>query len=932
MNPERKHSILWDNTRIGIAYFILGFLALLIPFSGVNVSPFWPASGLAISATLLLGFRVLPGIFIATFCISIFLAHTPWLPSLGISVGNTLEAAIAAFFLKKVMPIHFSLRRNRDLVYFFAFAGVVGPAISAIIGVSSLTTSGIIPRDLFFHSLFVWWLGNLNGGILVGSWILIRKQTFYWTPLKRFEAFSLILLLAITMLGLFYWNRNTHHYHNQIVFLAPFLIWTALRFDLRGTIEICIYTIILCLVGGHFFTDLDPKTYYHFLIETQGFVGVFSAATLILSSTTWQLRRSEESWRQSREMLQQVMDTIPQYIFWKDRHSILLGCNRNFARLKGAATPEELIGKSPHELNPNPQDADRYLKHDHQVIETEVGIFHHIESQDLQDGTIAWLDTTKVPLRDKNGAVVGILGCMHDISEHKRLSDALQTSEAQYRFVVDSIKEVIFQTDLKGRLTFLNAAWKTNSECSIQESLGKHLADFFAAEDRPAIYQQMDSILLQKNSRSHGEFRFQSPDGKLRNFEVGISPIRDQDQKIIGLAGTLVDTTEKQFLEEEQAKAARLESIGVLAGGIAHDFNNILTAITGNLSLARLEVESNSPLEPLLSNAEAACQKAREIARQLLTFAKGGEPIKKMVDLKKLVTDTTNFSLHGSNIMPTIEIAPGLWPVKADEGQIAQVINNLLINAAQAMPQGGALHLKLTNLRELGFSDFHSDKTPFVRLSIQDQGVGIPRDQIEKIFDPYFTTKKTGTGLGLATSYSIVKRHGGHILVTSEIGKGTLFEIFLPASPQSKPEEKKTVTLSPLKAERILSMDDDPAIRKISEKIFTKLGYSIDLAPDGATALEYYRKALESEQPYRYVLLDLTIPGGMGGLETLENLKQMDPKVCAIVVSGYSTDPVMSDCKKFGFTDAMPKPFNVNDIHALFERLTHRASNPTESV
>jgi CheY-like chemotaxis protein len=382
----------------------------------------------------------------------------------------------------------------------------------------------------------------------------------------------------------------------------------------------------------------------------------------------------------------------------------------------------------------------------------------------------------------------------------------------------------------------------------------------------------------------------------------------------------LSDITERKKMEEELLRAQKLESVGLLAGGIAHDFNNILTTILGNVSLARMQVNPEDELFDLLREAETASTRAQTLTKQLLTFAKGGAPVKEIVQIKDVIKDSSLFVLRGSKSGCEFSIAEDLWPIDVDVGQISQVIDNIVINANQAMPKGGIIQVAAENLIIEDRHGLPVKPGRYIRISITDQGVGIAEKHLLNIFDPYFTTKQEGSGLGLATTYSIVKKHDGHITVESRLGVGTTFHIYLPASDKAVPEKAET---RPIKGQgRILVMDDEAPLRKMVGRMLKNLGYESEFAKDGAEAIRMYKEAQESEKPYDVVILDLTIPGGMGGKEAINKLLEIDPEVKAIVSSGYSDDPVLANFQEYGFKGTMPKPFESLSLgKVLFEVL-----------
>lgn len=362
-------------------------------------------------------------------------------------------------------------------------------------------------------------------------------------------------------------------------------------------------------------------------------------------------------------------------------------------------------------------------------------------------------------------------------------------------------------------------------------------------------------------------------------------------------------------------KNEKLESLGVLAGGIAHDFNNVLTGIFGNISLARFQLHEPERAAKRLEDAEQAIVRASDLTRQLLTFARGGEPILKLVKLNEMLQDTVRLALQGSNVGCAFDLAGELWPVEADPGQMARVIDNLVLNAAQSMPKGGTVTVRTEKIRNSESGD------RFLRISVSDTGTGIAEENLEKIFDPYFTTRSGGSGLGLATCHSIIKKHGGKIRVESEQGKGSRFTISLPASERGCLSEPEAQVGDCRGGGRVLVMDDEDDIRNIAGGILRELGYTVELAEDGAQAIELYRRRMDEGIPFAAAILDLNVRGGMGGKETIAELLKIDPAVRAIVSSGYSNDAVLANFKDYGFRSVLGKPYRLQELGNVLKKL-----------
>jgi CheY-like chemotaxis protein/anti-sigma regulatory factor (Ser/Thr protein kinase) len=374
-------------------------------------------------------------------------------------------------------------------------------------------------------------------------------------------------------------------------------------------------------------------------------------------------------------------------------------------------------------------------------------------------------------------------------------------------------------------------------------------------------------------------------------------------------------------MEEELLRTEKLESIGILAGGIAHDFNNLLTAILGNISLVRLCVDPEDDIYERMVEAEEASLRAKDLTQQLLTFSKGGAPVKKIVSISELVRESAIFALRGSDVKCDFSVPDDLWAVEVDEGQISQAIQNLIINADQAMPEGGTIHASCKNVTICEDDIKILKDGRYVMISIKDHGVGIPEENLEKIFDPYFTTKERGSGLGLATTYSIIKKNGGHITVESEVGVETTFHIYLPASKKRPIKKEKRGKRADIIKGKILVMDDEEMVRLVARTMLKRIGYEVESANDGAEAIELYKKAKELGQPFDAVIMDLTVPGGMGGKEAIKKILDVDPEVKAIVSSGYFNDPVMADFKRYGFCGVVAKPYTIRELSEVLSAL-----------
>ena len=516
-----------------------------------------------------------------------------------------------------------------------------------------------------------------------------------------------------------------------------------------------------------------------------------------------------------------------------------------------------------------------------------------------------------------------ILSTTRDISERKRSEHALLASEAKYRELADTVPVGIFECDLEGKLTFANAilfTWFGYSESEF--NMGMNVVQFIAPKDRERVRKNL-ARLISSPQLSPNEYTALRKDGS--TFQImSISTLLRENGKPTGFRGIHLDLTDKKKLEIVLQNTARLESLGVLAGGIAHDFNNLLTGIFGFIDLAKLESKDEKVMA-YLSNAVGSISRARGLTLQLLTFAKGGAPVKQTGPLFPFVVETAQFALSGAVVSCRFEVPANLRHSDFDRNQIGQVIDNIIINAKQAMPMGGEISVTARNvtLPENGHPTL--DPGDYVLIAIKDRGIGMPKEILNRIFDPFFTTKSEGHGLGLATSYSIVKRHGGCIEVESEPGVGSTFSLYLPAtSGLPGPSTEKAPSVIHKGSGVFLVMDDEEVIRKTVAAMLSTLGYSVVLKREGKETVEYFSAELKAGRPIEGLFLDLTVAGGMGGKETVRHLRAIDPDVPVFVASGYADDPVMANPREFGFTASIRKPFTMGELATLLDNYMPR--------
>jgi len=525
---------------------------------------------------------------------------------------------------------------------------------------------------------------------------------------------------------------------------------------------------------------------------------------------------------------------------------------------------------------------------------------------------IAWSNISKqFPIPGWKYWAVGV-----DITKEKKIQEELRQTVSKLNVIFEAIPDYYFLFNSQGIILDMKEGKEKELNIVKEEAIGKRIQQIFPIKVSKQFEEALKKITESKELVVIDFNLFLCEKGKF--FEARLVPLLND--QVIALVRNI---TEQKQREAEFLRIEKLESLGILAAGIAHDFNNILTAIIGNLALTQLyaERENKEKMLKCLLEAENASQQAKELSYQMLTFAKGGSPILKTVSLAQLVCDAAKLVLCGSNVSCTFKIADDLWPVDVDIGQIRQVINNLIINAQQAMPEGGEITLSISNIQLTEKDKLSFPNGKYVKMEITDQGIGISAEYLEKIFDPYFTTKQKGSGLGLATVYSIIKKHNGYINVYSKQGIGTSFFIYLPASHNVLAEEKLESKKLYNGNEKILVMDDEEMVRDVVGEMLNLLGYKVEFAIDGQAAIEKYKKAKEEGYPFSLVLMDLTVPGGMGGREALKRLQQIDSQVKAIVSSGYADNPIIANYRDYGFQDAVVKPYDVEELSKVLQKV-----------
>ena len=516
-----------------------------------------------------------------------------------------------------------------------------------------------------------------------------------------------------------------------------------------------------------------------------------------------------------------------------------------------------------------------------------------------------------------------ILKLKSQIAKRKQNEEALKVSQSRFKEMAENVQDVFWLFDWKEqKVVYVNPAYEKiwgRSVESIINNDGEWLNSIHP-DDREYFKKSLSSF-LETGTAIIREYRIIRPDGKVRWIADNGFVIKDDKGNIIRIVGIAKDITKQKKNEQRINQSQKMESIGTLAGGIAHDFNNMLGVITGNVSYALSSLNKDDEIYEVLTDVQESSKQAQSLTYQLLTFSKGGTPIKKNSDINRLIKESAVFSTRGAKTSCNFDFSDVLWSAEVDPGQLNQVIGNLIINANQAMPNGGTITIRTKNVEIDSESDVPLPSGRYISIIVEDQGIGISKKYLSNIFEPYYTTKQKGSGLGLATTYSIIKKHGGHIALYSEINKGTVFNIYLPASSNDIIKIKDEEEYIHAGQGKILIMDDQESILDMVGRMLNRMGYETCFATDGSQAVELYYDAYQSESSFDLVILDLTVPGGMGGLKTIIELLKIDTNVKAVVSSGYSNDPIMANYVDYGFCGLLSKPYTMAQLAEVLNRI-----------
>ncbi len=627
----------------------------------------------------------------------------------------------------------------------------------------------------------------------------------------------------------------------------------------------------------------------------------------LVEERTGELSKSEKS---LRLIYDTAVDVLFQLQVEPDDRFRFLSVNRAFLKATGL-TEEQILGKTTAEVIPEPSHS-LVLRKYNEAIRKKRMVTWEETTEYPSGGKVG--DVAVTPAFDQDGNCTHLIGSVHDITNRKKAEEDLRETILLNKILMDSMPCVA----LLLRPSTREIVASNEMAEKVGAVPGKQCFATWGRSDKPCPWCRAPKLWASGKAQ-HKEF-----EGHGITWDAHWIPVSEDLYMHFAF-----DITERKRLEEELRKMHKLDSIGVLAGGIAHDFNNLLAAVRSNVYMSKAKVSRKSSVYKMLESAENSLLMAATITGQLLTFAKGGAPIKEAISIIEIIKESAEFALSGCSIKCEYNMADNLWPVEADMRQIYQALHNIILNAVQSMPDGGTIRVSAENSSPGSDSGLPLQEGRYIKIVIQDQGIGIAEEHLQKIFDPYFSTQELGRGLGLSIVYSIIKNHDGHILAESEKGVGTTFTIYLPAGEEQikeeKLKEKKTIEDTVVAVGgKILLMDDEEIIRESIGQLLTYKGYEVECVKDGDEAIELYTKAMETSRPFDAVILDLTIRGGMGGKETIQKLLEIDPNVKAIVASGYSNDPVLANFEGYGFTDVFNKASEPEELLDALNRVFNK--------
>lgn len=909
-------------TAIALAYIVAHKLSELFLDPVENISAIWLASGLVLAVLLINPHQLRPAIIVIVAALNFLLnfSSTGSIPaSLGFLSADVLEFTIGIFVFTRLCGPQIRFTRLREVLVLIAVATLVN-GCTAIVGA---TTTVLSSGASFWAAYITWWISNGLGILLITPFIVtwanfrFSRSRFRWDRTIEIAAFA--LMWCLTGWLRYRTGGGTGAFSPHPYMLVVLLVWAAMRFGLRGVSSAL--TVLGVIAVSGVLADIGPfilggRTPTERLLMIQAYLGVSGIATLLLAASLTEARQAVQSLLASETLLRQFIKHTPAAVAMFDKELRYLEASDRWItayRLEG----QNIIGKSHYEVFP---EIPERWKEIHR--RTLAGAIERCDEDPFlrADGSLEWLQWEIRPWHTADGAIGGVIMFTQSITERKRAEETLQQSEERFRQVVENIQEVFWMTDVdKNRILYVSPGYEKiwGRSCESLYEASFTWIEAIHPDDRDRVAR---AALKQHEGDYFEEYRILRPDGAVRWIRDRAVPIRNGDGSVYRIAGVAEDITEQRRIEEQLRQSQKMEAIGQMAGGVAHDFNNILGAIMMQAGLAAAHKHVPPEVKDLLADLIASAERAANLTRQLLAFGRRQVMQPRLLNLNEVIEIVTKMlqRILGETSSMQLRLSTQPLMVYADEGMLDQVLVNLTVNARDAMPQGGRLLIE-TDSVEISEEDApsRSELAPgrFVRLRVSDTGYGIPEEHLPRIFDPFFTTKEPGkgTGLGLATVFGIVKQHRGSIQVSSKPGRGTEFEILLPASEAAHQLQSEEIVQEPPRggAETILLVEDDPAVRKLTQLVLEQHGYNILGASNGIEALEIWKR---HNAAINLLLTDLVLPEGMNGHQIAEQLQEKKPDLKVIFTSGYSPDLAGRELKLKEGQNFLPKPCRPHQI------------------